>query len=204
MLVPENEWLYAPHLAFEARTVLAPVRSFSDRIHAAAYSIPSIATDLGGSVGYFSDPSLEVIGMCTRKGDGLSIVLNDAIENTEYDMAGLVHELGHAAISEVSFRCTGVLHRRNERDAWLRGIYVAVSRPLADMVLGGHATIRDIASRCSVPTPIVRIRLALAVALSEHDGDAEEAHETIRYELLALEQFFEDGRTHGFREPLSA
>lgn len=201
MFVPDGQWIYAPHLVFEARTVLAGVRPFTERVHANAYSIPSIATELGFQTRFLEDDSYSMIGQCTRDGEGLVITLNDAIESTAYHMAGLTHELGHAVVMDLSFACTGKLRKVAERNAWLRGIYVAISRPLAELALDGDAPVREIAARCHVPDPIVSIRANLAIALGEWDGDIELAYEEIRHDLLVLEQWIEDGREWGFREP---
>jgi hypothetical protein len=200
MLVPEQEWIYAPHLVFDARRVLAPVRSFTERVHASAYSIPSIATELGATVGHKRDRSLEMIGQCSRAGDATVITLNDLLEDTEYDMAALIHELGHGVVTEIALRCTLKLRRVEERNAWLRGIYVAISRVLTEAVLDGQATVREIAARCMVPQQVVRIRTGLAVAIGEREGDVDEAYETVRRELLVLEQWFDQGRARRFRE----
>lgn len=200
MLVPESEWIYAPHLMFDARRVLASVLPFTERVHAEAYSIPAIAVDLGAEVSYRRDPSLDLLGMCARRGEGMVITLNDAIEFTEYDMPGLIHEIGHAVISEASLRCTLALRRLEERNAWVRGIYVAISRVLVEGITSGNLTVRDVASRCSVPLCIVRARLALATIMRERPGHPVLAYEDLRAELLTVEQWIEDGRSHGFRE----
>lgn len=200
MLVPDGQWTYAPHLVFDARRVLAAVIPLAERVHARAYSIPAVAVELGAQVRYTRDASLGAIGMCVRVGDGLRIQLNDAIEGTDFDMAGLVHELGHAARDEGAFGCTGQLRRLAERDAWLRGTYMAISRPLAEQVADGTASVREVAGRCSVPRMIVQIRAGLAVLLGEAEGDRREADELVREQLLLLEQWFEDGKASGFAE----
>jgi hypothetical protein len=200
MLVPDAEWIYAPHLVFDARRVLAPVRAFADRVHASAYSIPIIAMELGAAVSYQRESSLTVIGVCTRAENGAVIALNDAIEGTDWDMAGLIHELGHAVTDEICLRCTGRLQLASERNAWLRGIYAAISRVLAEAVLDREIAVRDVAARCSVPPSIVHIRTGLSVAVGEREGDVDEAYETVRRELLVLEQWFDQGRARGFRE----
>lgn len=200
MLVPDNEWIYAPHLVFDARTVLARVLDFSERVHANAYSIPSVALEIGVRVRYVSDKSHAMIGQCTFDDKGLVITLNDAIENTLYDMTALVHELGHAVMKELSIICDGKLSRLKERDAWLRGIYVAISRSLAESIVMRRATVREVASRCFVPPHIVRIRVALAILLGEFEGDKLAAEDDLRADLLALEQWFDEGRACGFNE----
>lgn len=200
MYIPDDEWIYAPHLVFEARSVLASVRSFADQVHSDAYSIPSIATELGIRVHYLRDASLSMIGQCTREEQGLVISLNDALECTEWDMGGLTHELGHAVVDEVAPGCRGKLRQVTERNAWLRGIYVAISRSLAEAIVERRATVREVAARCCVPEPVVSIRVGLAVALGECDGDRDFAYERIRHNLLTLEQWFDDGRARGFRE----
>lgn len=204
MLLPENQWIHAPHLVFNAQRVLAGLLPFSAMVHANAYSLPSIAVELGVSVGYFEDASLQNIGACVRGEHGVVIRLNDAIEGTLYDMAALTHELGHAVVEEGSLGCSGVLRRQRERDAWLRGIYVAISRPLAEAVWNGETTAREVAGRCCVPTPIVEARVALAVTLGEVEGYPPAAYEIVAEQLLRLERWFEDGRRHGFREQVEA
>lgn len=199
-IIPDDTWIYAPHLVFEARTVLAAVRSFSERVHADAYSIPSIVVELGLRVYYLRDTSHIMIGQCTRDEEGFVITLNDAIECTDYDMGGLIHEIGHAIVKELAFACKGKLRLVAERNAWLRGIFVAISLPLAEAILDRRATVREIAARCCVPEMIVRIRVGLAVALGEAIGDREFAYEQIRHDLLELEQWFDDGRVRGFSE----
>lgn len=199
MLLPEHEWTYAPYLVFDARRVLARVLTISQQIHGNAYSIPSVALELGVPVKYIRDDSFSMIGMCARDNRSVVITLNDAVEDTLYDMAGLVHELGHAVVDEVSLACKGSLRKSKERDAWLRGIYVAISRPLAESIHTGRANVREVAGRCCVPTPIVEIRAGLAVALGEVDGDRDWAYELIADQLLALEQWFNNGRRDGFQ-----
>lgn len=204
MLVPDYSWTYAPYLVFNARRVLAPVLTFSQQVHDAAYSIPAVAVELGAPVHFQRDSSLTMIGGCFRSGEGIVIRLNDQIDGSPYEMAGLVHELGHAAVDEVALACSGMLRRQRERDAWLRGIYVAISRQLAEGIHDGRLTIREVAGRCCVPTPIVAVRHGLAVALGEVDGDRDAAYELIAEQLLQLEQWFDDGRRRGFDEQAEA
>lgn len=200
MLVPDDEWVYAPYLVFDARRVLASVLSFSADMHASAYSIPVIAVELGVQVQYRRDRSLGMLGLCARMGDDLVIAINDAIECSEWDMAVLIHELGHAVVAEQSLRCGLRLRNLDERNAWVRGIYVAISRPLVEAIADGSATPRDVAARCSVPTAIVLARLAIARLLGEVDGDVRAAEEDLRVELLMIEGWIADGRSRGFRE----
>lgn len=200
MLIPHGDWFHAPYLVFDARRVLASVITFSAMAHSNAYSIPSLAIDIGARVIYLDDESLEVIGACTPLKQGALITLNSAIEHTRHAMAGLVHEIGHAVIGEFACECKGRLQVESERDAWLRGIYVAISRPLAELVLNGSETAGEVAARCHVPESMVRIRTALSIVLGEHPGDERWAYESIHLNLVMLECFFEDGRARRFRE----
>lgn len=200
MLVPDSEWVYAPYLMFDARSVLARTLSFSERIHRNAYSIPSIAIELGVRVRYIADPSLAVIGLCMRHDDDIVIALNDAVESTSWDMAALIHELGHAVIDQVAPACAGKLARVEERNAWVRGIYVAISRFLVEGIAEGNLTPWEVAARCSVPEAIVHARMALAEVLGEIEGDVSKGYDRLRDELLMIEAWLEDGRACGFRE----
>lgn len=203
-MLQEDRWIYAPYLIFDARRILAGLRSFSDRVHANAYSIPSVAIELGVPVAFQEDRTRESFGGCFRDDAGMVIRLNDQMENTLYAMAALTHELGHAIRDDVSPLCRGSLRKQAERDAWLRGIYIAISRPLAEAVWNGETTTQEVATRCCVPTLIVEARVGLAVTLGEVEGYAPAAYEMIAEQLLQLEQWFEDGRRHGFRAHVEA
>lgn len=204
MRITEEDLTFAPYQVLDARRVLAGLREFTARVHADAYSIPSVAIELGVPVTYHRDRSLEMIGACVRSDEGWVIQLNDAIDGTLHNMPGLIHELGHAIAQELAPRCRGELHQKRERDAWLRGIYVAISRHLVEGIEDGVLTERQVAGRCAVSLPIVKIRMALAVIMGEAGGDLVEAHSNIAEQLYALDEWFSDGRRDGFRDRVEA
>jgi len=176
----------------ELRQRLARVVSFSRRYHRHPHSLATLRFELGAGVDWFDEDELSLPSyLREERGEQPLIRLNTLLFETPLQILAVLHECCHHVLGHRRQDCASKIESRDERDVWLASALIAVSRPLARMVLEGHASIAETAWHCRVPEPLVQIRLGLAVVLGEWDAPLGEALDLIRYQLGRLEAWIE-------------
>jgi hypothetical protein len=148
-----------------------------------------LPSDLG-AVRFLRDIDTDLLGVAAQ-GKRRAVGLNAGIVGTALELPVIAHECGHILLGHDIGYCSTSFsaHAREERDAWESAALLAISREAGVALVQRRATVQEIAVTFGVPPALVSMRGALAVLLSETDGDRNHARASLTAARSSLEDW---------------